>query len=156
MTVFNLDKLRVSRKIRLSNSELYNATISQYEDMYGHIVVQLEADVLAYIHNPNLQHKETFYNTVTRPRFANPWEHLKARWAGRSWFSWYVKRYPVRFIDETYNVSVSVDMDLQELITFPENRYVFPEALGQPSVVVRETGRKIKWSGAVDKLDPLV
>lgn len=156
MQEIRLDRFQVATKAIISLYELENIDVSYYQDIIGNMVLKLQSEILAYTYNPNLRHSETFTNTVTRPRFANPWEHLKARWAGRSWFSWYVKRKPVKFIEETYTVKINVNFDLQELVSFPENRYVFPRSLGNPVVMIQEKNRKVSWSGPLDKLDPLV
>jgi hypothetical protein len=142
--IINLERFRLKTQHALS------AELSHREDLYGNIIFELEAELLGYISNPHLQHDEIFTNTITRPRFADPWQHLKARYAGRSWFRWFVKRYPIKFVEEKFSVSIRAQYDLKQVLTFPECKIKFPPGLGPVQVMAQENFRKIDWSGPVD------
>lgn len=148
--LLQLDLFEVGLKQALSNSALYNARLYHHDNFLGSTILDMKAELLAYVHNPSLEHCEVFTKTISAPRFANPWEHLKARYAGRSWFRWYVKRYPVKFIDEKYSVRVVAEFDLKEVVTFPESTIRFPVEMGPVVIRVQENSRRITWDGPVD------
>lgn len=150
----DINQIRVQRII--SELELDNIELYSYDGYFRGIILGMKQEILSFKHRTNHDHHEVFTNTITRPRFSNPWEHFKARYAGRVWMRWYVKRKPVQFIEEKYFVRLDMDFNFDELVTFPDNKYVFPKGLGDPVVVVQEKDRRISWSGPVDRSGPLV
>jgi hypothetical protein len=148
--LLQLDLFEVGLKRALSHSALYNTRLYHHDDFLGNTILDMKAELLAYVHNPSFEHYEVFTNTISAPRFANPWEHLKARYAGRPWFRWYIKRYPITFIDEKYFVQVVAEFDLKEVVTFPQSKIRFPVEMGPVVIRVQENSRRIMWEGSVD------
>lgn len=91
------------------------------------MLVKLVAQILGHREPPH--HVPAL---VTVPRWASPWQHLKARWADRWWFAWVVRRWPVRYVDETIHATAT----LQASTLYPHTHIDIPE-LGA-SVVYHE------------------
>jgi hypothetical protein len=147
--LITLNTLKVRSSKYISNQYLQDARLEVLDELDG-IVMHLTAEVLDYLHTSNITIERDYYNTITAPRFANPWEHLKARYAGRSWFRWYVKRYPVKYVNEIYNVSIHANYNVAEHLTFPDSQLRFPSKLGHPVQVIAVTSEDAIWNGSVD------
>jgi hypothetical protein len=114
---------RLARRRELTREFLDRVDGQQrYDRETERLVMTLHADVYAE-RLPSQQHRIT----VTDPRWATWWDHLKATYRHRWWAQWWVRRYPPRTVD----TPITATFNVRAAWRYPDTPHLRP-GLGTP------------------------